>query len=135
MSMLETFKSISGHIYLNGELRKGTGSDGCDSIDPATEEVNGQIAFTSIAEVDEAVSVAKKAQVQWRSMGGLERAGHLHEVARRLRDLVPKMAEAATREMGKPHKESADEASWTATAFDYYAEVARHEAGRVVGTT
>ena len=35
--------------------------------------------------------------------------------------------------MGKPHKESEDEASWTATAFDYYAEVARHEAGRVVG--
>ncbi|MBT6509782.1 MAG: aldehyde dehydrogenase, partial [Rhodospirillaceae bacterium] len=38
-----------------------------------------------------------------------------------------------TREMGKPYKESADEVEWTATAFDYYAEVARHEGGRVVG--
>ena len=35
--------------------------------------------------------------------------------------------------MGKPHKESADEVEWTATAFDYYAEISRHEAGRVVG--
>ena len=43
------------------------------------------------------------------------------------------MAEAATREMGKPYKETANEAHWTAGAFDYYAEISRHEAGRVVG--
>ena len=42
----------------------GAGSDGCDAIDPATEEVNGELAFTSVAEVDEAVAVAKKAQVE-----------------------------------------------------------------------
>ena len=131
MTMLDTFKSLSGHIYLDGSLRKGAGSDGCDAIDPATEEVNGEIAFTSVAEVDEAVAVAKKAQAEWNSMGGLARSEQLHEVARRLRDFIPKMAEAATREMGKPHKETADEAYWTAGAFDYYAEIARHEAGRV----
>src|SRR5580693_6560960 len=35
--------------------------------------------------------------------------------------------------MGKPFKESADEALWTASAVDYYAEIARHEAGKVLG--
>jgi hypothetical protein len=35
--------------------------------------------------------------------------------------------------MGKPFKESVDEAVWSSTATDYYAEVSRHEAGRVVG--
>ncbi|MBS34876.1 MAG: aldehyde dehydrogenase [Thiotrichales bacterium] len=133
MSMLETFKRMSGHIYLDGELRMGAGTKGYESIDPATEETNGEITFTSVSEVDEAVAIAKKAQLEWSHMSALERAGHLHEVARRLTGHIPKMAEAATREMGKPHKESEDEASWTATAFDYYAEVARHEAGRVVG--
>ena len=131
MTMLDTFKSLSGHIYLDGSLRTGAGANGCDAIDPATEEVNGEIVFTSAAEVDEAVAVAKKAQAEWNGMGGLARSEQLHEVARRLRDFIPKLAEAATREMGKPHKETADEAHWTAGAFDYYAEIARHEAGRV----
>jgi betaine-aldehyde dehydrogenase len=40
-----------------------------------------------------------------------------------------------TREMGKPYKESMYEAAWAATALDYYAEVARHENGRVLGPT
>jgi betaine-aldehyde dehydrogenase len=35
--------------------------------------------------------------------------------------------------MGKPFKESVDEAIWSSPATDYYAEVARHDAGRVVG--
>ena len=132
MVMLDTFKSLSGYIYLDGALRKATGSDGCDAIDPATEEVNGEVVYTCTAEVDEAVAAAKKAQVQWNRMSGLTRSEELHEVARRLRDLAPRMAEALTREMGKPYKESANEAYWTAAAFDYYAEISRNEAGRVV---
>jgi acyl-CoA reductase-like NAD-dependent aldehyde dehydrogenase len=132
MTMLDTFKSLSDHIYLDGALRKGAGSDGCDAIDPATEEVNGELAFTSVAEVDEAVAVAKKAQIEWNRMSGLTRSEELHEVARRFRELVPKLAEALTREMGKPYKESANEAYWAAASFDYYAEISRHEAGRVV---
>ena len=47
----------------------------------------------------------------------------------------PLVAEMLTREMGKPFKESADEVSWSASAVDYYAEVARHDNGRVLGPT
>ena len=46
----------------------------------------------------------------------------------------PRVDEMLTRETGKPYKESIDEASWSASATDYYAEVARHEAGRVLGS-
>ena len=38
-----------------------------------------------------------------------------------------------TRESGKPYKEAFDEVSWSVTAVDYYAEVARHENGKVLG--
>ncbi len=132
MTILDTFKNLSGHIYLDGALRGAAGSDGCDAIDPATEEVNGELVFTNAAEVDEAVALANRAQLEWSRMSGLTRSEQLHEVARRLRKRAPMMAEALTREMGKPHKESADEAYWTASSFDYYAEIARHEAGRVI---
>ncbi len=133
MMMMETFKSLSGHIHIDGVLRKGAGTDGCDAIDPATEDVNGALVFASAAEVDEAVEAAKRAQKIWNRTNQGTRAEELHEVARRLREVMPRLAEAATREMGKPFKESANEVWWAASAFDYYAEIARHDAGRVVG--
>ena len=37
-----------------------------------------------------------------------------------------------TREGGKPRIENADEIGWTAAAFDFYAELGRSEAGRVI---
>ncbi len=133
MTVIDTFKQLSGSIYLDGAFRKSAASDGMDAVDPATEDVNGEIALAKIEEVDEAIANAKRAQVEWDRMNMLKRSEELHEVARRFRELSPKLAEALTREMGKPYKESADEVEWTATAFDYYAEVARHENGRVVG--
>ena len=133
MTVVETFKQLSGSIYLDGAFRKSGASDGVDAIDPATEDVNGEVALAKVEEVDEAVANAKRAQKVWHRMNMLKRSEELHEVAHRFRKLSPKLAEALTREMGKPYKEAADEVEWTATAFDYYAEVARHENGRVVG--
>jgi betaine-aldehyde dehydrogenase len=57
----------------------------------------------------------------------------LHEVARDIAKVAPVVAEMMTREMGKPYKEAADELAWGITAIDYYAEIARHEAGKVFG--
>jgi betaine-aldehyde dehydrogenase len=43
------------------------------------------------------------------------------------------VGEMLTREMGKPFQESVSEIGYASTATDYYAEIARHEAGRVFG--
>ena len=133
MTVLETFKQLSGSIYVDGAYRRSAATQGFHGIDPATEDTTGELAFARTEEVDEAVAVAKRAQKQWNGMNMLKRSEDLHEVAHRLRKMSPRLAEALTREMGKPYKESADEVEWTATAFDYYAEVARHENGRIVG--
>ncbi len=133
MTVLETFKQLSGAIHLDGAIRKSASTEGFDGIDPATEEVTGELAYAKVEEVDEAVEIAKRAQREWNRMNMLKRSEMLHEVAHKFRHNVGKLAEALTREMGKPYKESADEVEWTATAFDYYAEIARHENGRVVG--
>jgi len=65
----------------------------------------------------------------------LTRAELLHEAARRMREAKPRVAEMLTREMGKTFKESTDEVGWSVLAVDYYAEVGRHENGRVLGPT
>ena len=61
-----------------------------------------------------------------------ERAELLHEVARRIREKTDALAETMTREGGKPRIENVDEVGWTAAAFDYYAEMGRNFAGRVI---
>src|SRR6201999_4095953 len=53
-------------------------------------------------------------------------------VAARIRAKTDALAETLTREGGKPRIENADEIGWTAAAFDYYAEMGRNFAGRVI---
>src|SRR5262249_13521545 len=81
------------------------------------------------------IAAANAAQRQWAGVNYHRRAELLHEAARRMLAARPLVGEMLTREMGKTYKESVDEAGWAATATDYYAEVARHEAGKVLGAT
>ena len=68
----------------------------------------------------------------WESTPATERADMLHEVANRLRSRTDELAALMTAEGGKPVVENADEVSWVAAAFDYYAEIGRDSAGRVI---
>lgn len=133
MNVLEEFKRLSGRIIVDGRIRPSAASEAVNAIDPATETVNGQVAESAEADIEEAVAAARTAQKAWARRNALARAEALHEVAHRLRAMRLPLAEAMTREMGKPFKESADEVEWSATAFDYYAELARSDNGRVIG--
>jgi betaine-aldehyde dehydrogenase len=135
MSAKERMRALSGHHRIGGGLRRARGGNVLDVIDPATEEPVGQIVEATPAEVREAIEAANVAQRQWIKVNYHRRAELLHEVARRMVAARPLVAEMMTREMGKPYKESADEVVWSSTATDYYAEVGRHEAGRVLGNT
>jgi acyl-CoA reductase-like NAD-dependent aldehyde dehydrogenase len=65
-------------------------------------------------------------------MPAVERAELLHEVAARMRARTDEIARVMTLEGGKPLIENSDEVGWTAAAFDYYAEMGRNFAGRVI---
>ena len=49
-----------------------------------------------------------------------------------MRARTDELAELMTREGGKPLVENRDEVGWTASAFDFYAELARTAEGRVI---
>ena len=57
----------------------------------------------------------------------------LHKVADEMEKRTAELAEALTREMGKPYKESVDEVGWSVHSIRYSAEIARSEMGRVMG--
>ncbi len=102
MSVLEDFSNLNAKLFVDGALRASEASDGFDVVDPATETTLSHVADATDAEIEEAVAAANRAQKAWNAQNALTRAEALHEVARKLRTLAPRLAEAMTREMGKP---------------------------------
>jgi acyl-CoA reductase-like NAD-dependent aldehyde dehydrogenase len=135
MSAIAAFERLSAHQRIAGRLVRSTGTASVSVVDPATEARIGEIADAAPADIEEAVAAANTAQRAWRSVNYHLRAELLHEVSRRVMANRPLVAEMLTREMGKPYKESFDEVAWSASAIDYYAEIARHENGKVLGAT
>ncbi len=133
MTALTAFKHLSNHHLIDGKLVRADGSSTLAVIDPATEGRVGEITEATPAEIEQAVQVANRVQKQWRKVNYHKRSELLHEAAHHMREHRPLLGEMLTREMGKPYKESVDEVTWSSTATDYYAEVSRHEAGKVVG--
>ena len=128
----QRMRELSGHNYIANQWQLSSGTL-TDLIDPATEEVVGQFANATRAEVDIAVATANSAQKQWWALSALDRAAALHQVADRMLALSPETGECLTREMGKPFRESNWEGGAAASSFRYYAEIARHDQGRVAG--
>ena len=118
-------------LWIGGGRVAGTG-DGIEVENPFTEGIEATVPAASGEQVDAAVAAAREARRGWRETPAVERAEMLHEVAARLRDRTDELAALMTAEGGKPRVENADEVGWTAAAFDYYAEIGRDSAGRVI---
>jgi len=99
---------------------------------PATEETVAELKVASTEQVDAAIATAREASRGWANTPALERGEMLHEVATRLRARQEEIARVMTLEGGKPLVENTDEIDWTAAAFDFYAEIGRNFAGRVI---
>jgi betaine-aldehyde dehydrogenase len=118
-------------LLIGGEQVAGTGP-ALAVENPTTEETLAEVGLPSDEQVDAAIGVARDAAREWAAMPAIERGELLHEVATRLRARTDEIARLMTLEGGKPLIENSDEVAWTAAAFDYYAEIGRNFAGRVV---
>lgn len=88
-----------GH-YINGTQVAGTGRS-ADVFNPATGEVQAQVALATKAEMDKAVADAAAAQPAWGATNPQKRARVLMEFVRLLNRDMNKLAEALSREHGK----------------------------------
>jgi acyl-CoA reductase-like NAD-dependent aldehyde dehydrogenase len=120
------------HMLINGEWTMGRASEVIAVEDPATQEVLGEVPRGTPADAGSAVAAAAVAFDGWRRMPANERATLLHEAASRIRAHHAELVRLLTLEQGKPVTENVEELDWTTTTFDYYAELARHERGRVL---
>jgi acyl-CoA reductase-like NAD-dependent aldehyde dehydrogenase len=118
-------------LLINGEQVTGTG-ERLEVENPFTEETIATVATPSGEQLDGAIAAAREASRDWARTPAIDRGELLHEVAARLRARTDELAEVMTLEGGKPLVENSDEVGWTAGAFDYYAEIGRDSAGRVI---
>src|SRR6185503_18894438 len=118
-------------LLIGGEQVAGDGGS-LDVENPATEETVATVGLPSAEQLDAAVAAAEEAFPVWAGIPAVERAELLHEVAARLRAHADDLARVMTLEGGQPLIENSDEVGWTAAAFDYYAEMGRNFAGRVI---
>ncbi|WP_353648329.1 aldehyde dehydrogenase family protein [Nakamurella sp. A5-74] len=107
-------------MFVGGKFVDGRGDD-LKTINPATEEPLAVVSTASTADVDTAVSVARKAYDDvWSRMPGAERGKYLYRIARGIAERARELAVVETLDNGKPIKESRDGDIPTASAHFFY---------------
>ena len=119
-------------MYINGKFTSGKSTERINIINPATEEIVGDSPRGTEADALAAVEAAHAAFATWRKVPANERAAALHQLAAKIREHHDEIVELLTIEEGKPVPENEEELWWVEETFDYYAELARHETGRVI---
>ena len=123
--------SLETRLLVGGEQVAGDGG-AMEVENPYTESTLASVALPSGEQVDAGIAAARGAARDWGATPAVERAELLHEIASRLRARTEELARVMTLEGGKPLVENSDEVGRAATAFDYYAEMGRNFAGRVI---
>jgi aldehyde dehydrogenase (NAD+) len=110
-------------LFIDGEFVPGLGDGVFKTISPATEEVLAEVTEASPADVDRAVSAARRAYERtWSVMPGRERAKYLFRIARIIAERARELAVLESLDNGKPIRESRDvDIPLAAAHFFYYA--------------
>jgi aldehyde dehydrogenase (NAD+) len=110
-------------LFIGGKEVAPRGGQWFTTFDPATEEPIAEIARATVKDVDQAVSVARKAfRRDWSTLPGSERAKYLFRIARILQERSREFAVLESLDGGKPIKESRDvDVPLAAAHFWYYA--------------
>jgi succinate-semialdehyde dehydrogenase/glutarate-semialdehyde dehydrogenase len=90
-------------------------------VNPATEEVIGQLPLADSADLDRALATAKKGFQIWRDSTPAMRSRVLLDAARLMEERGDELAAIASMEMGKPFAEARIEVHMNAGLFEFYA--------------
>ena len=100
--MAKQYKNlINGKMVDNGQW--------LDVVNPATEEVIGQVPACGAAELDEAVAAARTAFQSWKKTSFDERRTALRAIAKAISDNADELFRLLTSEQGKPHQQAQQE--------------------------
>jgi betaine-aldehyde dehydrogenase len=119
---MSTAFSFPTQLFIDGEFRRGRDGRSLPQTNPATEEVFCEVAAAGAGDVQAAVEGAHRAfTLGWRDLAPRKRAEILFSIAKAIRDNLEHLAQAESRNIGKPITDARDEIALGARVFEYYA--------------
>ncbi len=119
-------------MLIDGEWTNGTGGRREPVIDPATEEVLGELPLAGTSDLDRSLSAVQRTQAGWAATAPKERSRILRKAAELIRERAAEIARQLTLEQGKPLAQSHAEISFGYESYEWEAEQGRRNYGRVV---
>ena len=119
-------------LWIDNQWASASRDEWLTVADPATEQVVGRVPAATAEDVDKAVRAARAALGGWKDLSADTRVDLLHEAAYRMKQAAPELGVTLTHETGRIEQRNRFYVEWSARVFDYYAELARNERGRVV---
>jgi 5-carboxymethyl-2-hydroxymuconic-semialdehyde dehydrogenase len=118
--------------YVDGAFRPSLSGATFESLNPATNEVLAQASEGDAADVDAAVTAARRAfdEGPWRRMKAGERADVLRQIATAIRTHTDEFMAREVADVGMPISQMRGLAARAAQNFDYYAGVITELHGR-----
>ncbi len=117
---------------INGEWVEASNGGTWDLINPATEEVLGQMPFGNGTDAEAAIEAAAHAFPEWAGRTPYQRAAVLMDTAAWITRRLDALAAISTEECGKPVAQSKAEWQTAAALFEWYAEECKRNYGRTI---
>jgi aldehyde dehydrogenase (NAD+) len=95
-------------LFIGGDFVASKSRKRFDTINPSNEKILSSIAESGKADVDRAITEARKAFKRWSRTKPIERGKFLYRIARRIQERARELAILETMDGGKPIKESRD---------------------------
>jgi len=121
-------------MHVAGEWCQGGTGRTAPIVNPATEEVIGEVPLATTADLDRALAAADEGFRVWRATPVARRTAILHAAADLIAERAPEIGRVSTLEQGKPLAESTGEARRTADTLRWHADDARRAYGRIIPT-
>lgn len=118
--------------YINGNWLDALNGGTWPVINPANEQTITAVPFGGVADVQVAIDAAAAAFPGWKNTNTWQRADILKKVADLMRARSKELAQLTIAEAGKPMPEANGEWVVAAQFFEWYAEEAKRNYGRVI---
>jgi succinate-semialdehyde dehydrogenase/glutarate-semialdehyde dehydrogenase len=119
-------------LFIDGAWKSGEDRDHFTVVNPVDAKAIAELPLATEADLDEALAAAQRTYPEWRATDVEKRGAILHKAAALLRERADEIGRLLTQEQGKIFAEAKAEVFGAAQLFDWYAEEAKRDFGRVL---
>lgn len=112
--------------YINGQLTKPVDNNYIDNFEPAKGQVYSKVPESGEADVDKAIQAANQAFSAWSTTAAEDKFRVLNRIAELIEKYIDKLAQAESKDQGKPLWLAKNEMKRAAQNFRFFATATMH---------